>query len=71
MSSYVRVEEEREGRGERAMKILKNIFPRPGATTAETPTTLTGSHLPFAMVLLQRAISHWPAHTLGEKVLTH
>ena len=44
MSSYVRVEEEREGRGERAMKILKNIFPRPGATTAETPTALTGSH---------------------------
>ena len=44
MSSYVRVEEEREGRGERAMKILKSTFPRPGATTADTPTALTGSH---------------------------
>ena len=57
------------GEGERAMRTHPNISPRPGATTAETPAALTGSHLPFAMVLLQRAISHWLAHTLGQKVL--
>ena len=55
---------------ERAMRTLQNIFPRPGATTAESPTALTGSHLPFAMVLLQRAIPHWPTLVLGPKVLT-
>ena len=58
------------GEGGRAMRTLQHISPRPGATTAETPAALTGSHLPFAMVLLQRAISHWLAHTLGPKVLT-
>ena len=51
------VEEEREGRGERAMRTLQDIFPRPGATTVEVPTALTGSHLAFAMGLLQRAMA--------------
>ena len=42
---------------ERAMRTLQNIFPRPGATTAETPTALTGSLLALAMGLLQRAMA--------------
>ena len=53
----MRVGEEREGRGEEAMRTIQDIFPRPGATTAETPTALTGSLLALAMGLLQRAMA--------------
>ena len=42
------------GEGERAGRMIQNIFPLPGATYTGVAKAPTGSHLAFAMRRLQR-----------------